>query len=516
MDIAEAELVVIVTDPKTRRRSALAVRGGIIVQHADSEEDLESWRGPLTRVVEREGHLRPLFVDTHNHLALASRDRLGVPLSEARSIADLLDGIRERASRTPDGGWIVTAAAWHEQQLVEGRLPTAAELDTATTRHPVLVQRGGHNGAVNTAGLLLSGLDVGPGAPLGIVQDEALTVVQRFIPEPEEADLVAAIEATSLDYLSHGIGTVRDAAVTVSEWHALRRAALEGRLHVRTHAMIFTPTALIEAAGSIDRYLDDLESRGLHPGQGEDRLRLWGLKLVLDGGVEAAALREPYPGRPDFRGTLLMQPEALTEVLAACDRRGWPVGAHAFGDAAIDVFLDAVETTGSGSAILEHAGLITGEQLQRTVALGVPVTAQQALLDALAVPLIQAWGRERAERLFPWRALVDAGIQVSAGTDHPIGPLDPVRAFLGMTDRITRAGVLGADQAISSAEALRLCTEAGAALLGAPLTGRIDVGSPADFAVYPRDLESASRDELDGVEPALVVLDGRVVLDRVL
>jgi hypothetical protein len=41
-------------------------------------------------------------------------------------------------------------------------------------------------------------------------------------------------------------------------------------------------------------YLDALEAQGITPQAGRGRLRLWGLKFVLDGGVEAAALSEPY------------------------------------------------------------------------------------------------------------------------------------------------------------------------------------------------------------------------------
>ena len=136
--------------------AVLAIRDGRIAATAgpDDRRDLiAAWRGPDTVVIDDPGLVvLPAFVDTHNHLMLAAQNILGVPVSRATDIPGLLRLIRERASRTPAGQWIRTAADWHELRLAERRLPTAAELDEATTDHPVLLQRGGHNGVLNSPG----------------------------------------------------------------------------------------------------------------------------------------------------------------------------------------------------------------------------------------------------------------------------------------------------------------------------------------------------------------------------
>jgi len=76
-----------------------------------------------------------------------------VPVDQAHSIAEFLDLIRQRAAQTPAGQWIRTTNAWNEANLAERRLPTAAELDSATSQHPVLVRRGGHSGVANSLAL---------------------------------------------------------------------------------------------------------------------------------------------------------------------------------------------------------------------------------------------------------------------------------------------------------------------------------------------------------------------------
>ncbi|MCS6586956.1 amidohydrolase [Curtobacterium flaccumfaciens pv. flaccumfaciens] len=527
---AQAELIVDARGAGTR--SAVAVRGGKITATASGDEDVDALlvrlRGKDTTVRQYDGVLAPLFIDTHNHLALASRNKLGVPMRDVVTIEDVLDRIRARAAVTPPGSWVITAADWHEMQLRERRLPTAVELDAAAPNHPVLVQRGGHNAVLNTAGLAAAGItatsgDVPDGhvaravdgTPTGLVQDGAFTAIQPLLPKVSQQELVRAIEATSREYRAVGVGTVRDPAVSVEDWQAMQAARSAGRLHVRTFSMIFSPAALIDAAGSMDAYLDDLEAQGLHPDTGDDMLRLWGIKLILDGGVEAGALRAPYADRPDFSGTLLMTPDALTDALGACVRRGWPVGTHATGDAAIDVFLDAVQRNvdlgvqhRQGRLVLEHGALIDAEQIARAKALDVHITAQQALRDGLVAPFTQAWGPERVAAMFPWRELLDTRVPVSAGTDHPIGPLNPLAGIVWMTTRKTSLGTLGPEHACTRIEALDLYTSAGAKLLEHDLTGKIAVGSPADFGVYPVDLRHATDEELLHRHPTATVLAG--------
>lgn len=531
--VETAELIVDARTDSTR--DAVAVRDGKLVAVASDPDAvqalLSAWRGETTTVLEQHGVLAPLFIDTHNHLALASRNVLGVPMHDARTIADVLDRVRARAAQTPAGSWVITAADWHEMQLQERRFPTAVELDAAAPDHLVLVQRGGHNAVLNSAALAAAGVtatsaDVADGyvaraadgTPTGLLQDGALTAMQSLLPEVAQEDLIKGIEVTSLTYRAAGVGAIRDPAVSVEEWRALQRARAENRLHVRAFSMIFSPAPLIAAAGSMDAYLDGLEAQGIHPDDGDDLLRLWGIKLVVDGGVEAAALREPYASRPDFTGTLLMTPDALADALRACVTRGWPVGTHACGDAGVDAFLNAVERNVNhgvqhehGRVVLEHGALMDADQIARANALDVHITAQEALRDGLIAPLVEAWGRERAAAMFPWRELLDAGASVSAGTDHPISPLDPIAGVIGMTTRRTTLGVLGSKHACTRDEALELYTRAGAQLLGHDLTGTIAVGAPADFAVYPIDLHEASIEALDGVRPLLSVLAGEVL-----
>ena len=59
--------------------------------------------------------------------------------------------------------------------------------------------------------------------------------------------------------------------------------------------------------------------------RGDPWLQVWGLKFVLDGGLEAGATEEPYLGHDDYCGLLLWPPDALVAAVDRVVRRGWRV-----------------------------------------------------------------------------------------------------------------------------------------------------------------------------------------------
>ncbi|MGH3718039.1 MAG: amidohydrolase [Pseudonocardiaceae bacterium] len=516
----------------SRHPSAMgvAVRHGRIIALARRQDELDGLIGQHTTVLTEPGVVvLPAFIDTHNHLMGAARNTLGVGVSQARTIDEFVDLIRRQATKVSAGQWIVTAMDWHELRLAERRMPTATELDRASMQHPILALRGGHNGVLNSAGLRLTGIDAGTpdilggfiardatGRPTGWVHDAALERVQRVVPPPAADAVAAGLTQASAHYAARGIGTVRDPAVTPQGWRTYQQTYAAGRLFVRSHVMIMSTPAAIEVAGSMDAYLDQLKSQGIRPGDGDAGLRLWGLKFVLDGGVEAAALRESYAERPDYYGELLWDRAALIDALTVATRRGWPVGTHAFGDRAIALLLDAVRAVrdriGSvprGALVVEHGGLI-GAHIAEAVDLGVHITVQQPLLDGLAEALVAEWGPDRVADLFPLRELINAGAWISAGSDHPVGPVDPLRAMHGMLTRKTPAGILGAGHIIDRTEALQLYTTAGAPLLGG-LTGTLVPGAVADLVGYPADPLTCPPEQLLLLSPVFTVVNGRLV-----
>jgi predicted amidohydrolase YtcJ len=505
---------------------SIAIGAGKVLALGAGPHDLDSYVGPQTKVTDDPGlTVLPGFIDTHTHLMFAAAAVHDVPVGEAKDIAGFVELIRKRAAVTPKGEWIRTSSAWNEWNLAEKRMPTAKDLDKATTDHPVLVRRGGHNDVLNTMGMRLAGLTRdtptprggtivkdADGNPTGWLIDAAKSMAERLFPPESTDQRIEELRLASLDFAAHGITTVRDAYVEEDEVLLLRTAHDRGALQVRVRAMVglgFTargtdPTARIERIAA-------------QAATGDDMFRIWGLKFVIDGGAENAATEQPYVGRPDFKGLLMWNADDLAKVIVAAVRHGLKVGVHAWGDRAVRTVLDAyqrvlteVPDLPPGTLVLEHGGLSNAEQRARAIKMGIPVTVQHPLLHDLAFGLIQSWGRQRTAEVFPLREWLNEGALLGAGSDYPVGDYDAMASVWGMVTRQTRAGVLGPEHAIDVRTAIRLYTADAARLVGESDVGTLQAGRQADLVAYRGDPMKTPADRLRSLRPALTMVGGRV------
>jgi predicted amidohydrolase YtcJ len=190
------------------------------------------------------------------------------------------------------------------------------------------------------------------------------------------------------------------------------------------------PQLLAEAAEKIRR------SQG--------RVRFLGWKEFADGsfGGHTAALHDPFTDRPDTRGTERLDREHATMMARAAMMLGGTVAVHAIGDRANDAVLDLFEDLvdmGADPARLrvEHASLLTAAAVERMARLGVTASVQPAFLASEGDWLVKRIGDERMRRVYPFRSLIQAGIQVIGGSDSPVELPDPT---IGINAAIGRPG----------------------------------------------------------------------------
>src|SRR6516225_3646428 len=443
---------------------SVGVRGAEIVALSAGLNELDDLAGGGTAVVDA-GDLTvlPAFADSHEHLMEASRNTLLVPVYKARSVAEFTGMIADAARNAAPGEWILTSIGWHESNLAENRLPTLAELDTAASDHPVLARRGGHLAVANSAALQAAG--IGPDTP---------------------------------DPPGGKIGRLADGS---------RDGVLEGGAVYQVAAFAPGP-ARAELAGA-------------RSGFGDDWLRIWGLKLVLDGGVEGAAMEQPYANDPGDSGHLNWDPPAMTAVCAEAVRRGWRVGTHAVGDRAVRALLGVYEAVVAENGpvppwtlVIEHAMLSDATLRDRAVRGGFGVTVQHPVLWNMGSEMLATWGPERTRQVTPLDQWVAAGADLAAGTDL-VRPFNPMTNVWGMVTRGTKsAGIQGPEHAISVGTALELYTMGTAALNHEQhRLGSVTPGKLADLVAYPIDPLTADPDDLAELTPAFTMMGGRATHD---
>src|SRR4029434_3434383 len=131
---------------------------------------------------------------------------------------------------------------------------------------------------------------------------------------------------------------------------------------------------------------------------------------------------------------------------------------------------------------IEHCTLVTPELLKRIAAIGAIPTPFYTYVYYHGDKWAQ-YGDERLRWMFAHRSFLDHGIRVAGASDYVPGPYEPLMAVQSMvTRKRSRRRVAGANQKISVAEALRVCTLHGAhASFEEKVKGSITEGKLADF-----------------------------------
>jgi predicted amidohydrolase YtcJ len=522
--------------PELPAQRSLAVLGQHIFAISESQSGLDHLIGPKTHVInEIDSTVLPAFDDTHTHLMLAAQMQVDVPVHTAKHLQEVLNLIRQRASETEPGEWIFTTTNWQEFNIPEKRLPTIQELDEISSVHPIVVRRGGHNMVANSCALAAAGItkDTKPppggkiakdenGEVTGLIQDSALALIYKMQAPADLDTRIHGLDAASTSYASTGIGCVRDCWVPIEDVPILTAAYDAGKLNTRFRGLI---SAIgLSSVEEVSKLLDQMEQwRHL---QNHPWFSIWGVKFMIDGGIESGAMEEPYVSEgcgctssTEYRGRLLWEPEQMIAALDIVIRRGWRIGTHAFGDRAVRIILDVYTELAKrhpnmppGTLVIEHGGLATAEQRARVAALNIPVTVQFPLLHDIAGISEVYYGRDRVSQFFPVRQWLDSGVLTTAGSDFPVGSYGAMHSLQGLTTRKTVIGVLREEHAISLPEAISLHTTAAAKFLDESNSrGMLTPGRFADITIWrkdPFDMETISGEH--DIHTLYTIIGGRV------
>ncbi|HEX6444751.1 MAG TPA: amidohydrolase [Streptosporangiales bacterium] len=513
---------------------ALAVAGGVIVA-AGPRADVRELAGPGTETVDLGGaHVFPGFADSHVHLlkaALAATYEIDLDGSGCRSVADVQDAVRSRAATLPSGTWIV-GHQLRDEKLAEHRYPTRHDLDAATIDHPVLLKAtGSHICVANSLALRLGGITAEvpdppggqidrdqDGEPNGILRERGKLRLNpgasdSVIPDYTEAQGVDALEQISRRLVQAGVTCVGTMIVNGSEVRVHQRAARERRFAPRTRLMY----RVIES--EID--LDDLDHAGIVTGFGDDMLRVTGVKMSIDGGSlqKNAAMYEPYPGEPGNRGIVRIDQEELDATVARAHALGLRNVIHAIGDRAYDMALTAIEkgVVAKGATDhrtrIEHLGNISvsTDQLARALQLRVVASPQPGFIHVYGDKWIDIFGEEEVQRgFFPFRRMLDAGIEMIGSSDYGMTPVDcRVGIHAAVTRRTAEGTSIGPGQAITPYEAISLYTSRAAWCDFEEATrGTLEPGRLADLTALAANPLRVPADELLELPVTATVIGG--------
>ncbi len=466
----------------------------------------------------------PGFIDAHGHVVfvglMASLANVAAPpVGPVNNIAGLQATLREHieARSIPPGEWVI-GRGYDDSLLAEQRHPDRDDLDAVSTDHPIaLMHVSGHLATANSRALARTGITTespnppggiirrrsGTSQPNGVLEETATYPLREVMASVNEEPLAAVGQAMAV-YAKNGITTAQDGASNPESVGLLRAADQQGLV---TLDVVAYPMGQAGLASLPSDYAY---------GEYQGRVKVGGVKLMLDGSPQGktAYLSKPYHVPPhgqdaDYRGYPNIPQARVDELVAEFMQADVPIIAHANGDAAAEMLIDAVDQSTSSApntdhrTVMIHAQTVREDQLTRMKTLG--------MIPSFFAAHTFYWGDwhrdsvlgpQRGKRISPTSSTLSRQMAFTVHNDAPVVPPDMMRLLWATTNRLTRTGkVLGGEQKISTYQALRAVT-----ILAAyqhfeeSRKGTLEVGKLADLVVLSQDPLEVSTQDLLGVE----------------
>ena len=494
---------------------ALAIRGERLVATGTAEK-IRALAGPQTKHIDLGGRVViPGINDAHHHCGF---EPAGFHLEFKSAEPTWAEDAEELATavvKTPKGTLIngeIGPVAFLDAQA------NRASLDKIAPDHPVMLDTWAqHGGVLNSVAFAKFGVkeDVrdpvaghfvrsADGKLTGVVYEYAKFQINRRRSDmaTEEQALQQAREFFQ-DAVRLGITSVQDMSLPGGAERcvmASKKAPTPIRMRV------------IRMAGTTADGRDKTEGRTLPP-HPAPLITVSGTKWLLDGSPieRTAALRKPYRDLPSTSGEPDFPEKEMEEMLRESLQNDDQLLAHAVGDRATEMFLNAMDATGgakvwAGKRVrIEHGDGIMPELIPRVKGMRLIVVQNPTHL-ALRELFVKRFGVERANQMQPMRSLLDAGIPLALGSDGPNNP------YLNIMLASIYPGK--PHQAITREQAVIAYTLTAAyAEFAEKDKGSLEPGKFADLAVLSQDIFSVPPPELPKTESVLTMVGGKIVFD---
>lgn len=480
----------------------------------------------------------PGFNDSHMHMLGLGNMLMQAQLApHSDSLSHVLQALRDFVTSHPQDDFIL-GRGWNQDDFTDvNRYPNRDDLDSVCPDKPMMITRAcGHVAVANSAALRLCGIDQhapdveggrvvvdANGRPNGVLEENAMILLSSRIPALDRSGIKQRLQLAMAHVNSYGITSVHSDDFFSSEAPfeeaiaAYQELVQEGKMTVRV-----TQQCQLLTVDELDHFL----AKGYHTGWGNEWFRLGPLKIISDGslGSRTALLRAPYSDAPDTRGIATHTQEELEALILRAHSAGMQIAAHAIGDAAADLVLNAVERalalyprTDTRHGIV-HAQILNQSQAARMSKLGMHAYIQPIFLD-YDTTIVRARVGDRADEAYLSSSFLETGVTISGGSDSPVEQPDVLTGIqcavtrLPVTRKLDQPYLPG--EALSVENALHAFTSGGAyASFEENTKGKIREGMVADFTVLAENPCCVSPDTIHQIAVKATYTAGKQVFAR--
>jgi hypothetical protein len=456
----------------------------------------------------------PGFIDAHLHVLGLGYVQSLVDLSDAKSIVEVVDLLRNNIHKK-----IIIGRGWNQDQFNEKRMLNKNDLKTVSEDIPmVLIRTCGHVMVVNEAMLKMAGItadtpQIDGGSfsyDSGVFSEKALNLIYDKIPKPTKEDLKTYFLTADKILIRQGVTSVAsdDFSIFQIDYEmvidVLKDLYDQGLMNIRLTEQVNLPLKQLK-----DFIQKGYVNKKLHP-----KFKMGPLKILADGslGGRTAAMIEPYSDAPDVFGIKTYTDKDLFEMVDLANQEGMDSVIHAIGDATslqvIQTLNKSIENTkryNHAHAII-HAQLTSKYQIEMMEKYQIGAIVQPIFINT-DIKVVEDRIGPRIKDSYLFHTMYQK-IPLGFSTDAPIEPVNPfANIYTAMTYKSIKypdEKPLNMDEVFTLKETLKAYHEN-----NLPYVYEENLSS--DYIVIDQDLFSLEVEEIKNVKILKTVIDDQVV-----
>ena len=499
---------------------AMAVQDGKIVAVGTNDAILKEYKSDS--VVNADGAVvYPGFIDAHAHFLGYGQSLFAVDLMFVQSWEEVINRVKDFAAKHPGTSWI-RGRGWDQNRFPGKQFPTNEILNTLFPDRPVILERvDGHASIANNAALALAGVKPGQtieggsfvvanGKLTGLLIDNAVGVVEKFVPEATKEDYKNWLTAAQANCFATGLTTITDCGLHPTAVSMIDTLQQSNDLKMRLYVML---------SDHPDSYASSYFTKG---GYTTDRLKVKGIKVYGDGalGSRGACLLKHYSDQSGWGGFLLSSQAHFDSVAAKLINTDFQMCTHAIGDSAnrtiLKVYAKYLKGKNDKRWRIEHAQILDPADFDYFGKYSIIPSVQPTHGTSDMYWAGDRLGAERLKGAYAYKQLLEQNNWLPLGTDFPVEEINPFKTFLASVVRKDAKGYpaegFQMENALSREQTIRGMTIwAAKANRMEKEVGSLEVGKKADFILLDKDLMKISADSILKVKVIKTFINGERV-----
>ncbi|WP_215403293.1 amidohydrolase [Vibrio gigantis] len=520
-----------------RESDSIVTHNGKIIFIGDHEQ-AQTFKGLNTDVIDLENtFVLPGFIDNHNHVFEAASELGGnCELDSEATLEEQIPYLEacKINAETNGRGWLMGYGFSLESTLDSDSEYTPLEIiDSVFPDRPVVImEQTSHSMWVNSKALKIARIspqssdpqggaylkDQDSGKLNGILLDNAGDQImemawnsQSELFEQSYQGLMYGLEEAA----AHGITTIGDGRLYWKRgWYdvwleAEQNQDLTARVSLRP--WVYPSMAMPSQLEVFEKMYSDDKNRLLLV----DQVKMYSDGIFINGTAKTLA---PYldtylPSSPN--GLNYIPPAQMKQWLTALEKIGFSAHIHAIGDGAVRESLDAIESVRKQGSqkpyTLTHVELINDEDVPRFKQLDVSADFQVG--SDYVAQHDHEWanaflGARRAKAMMNLDAILKTDANITLSSDWNVHDINPL---VGIANSLIM-GKTGLTDIYTAIDAYTL--NAAKSLGIDDITGTIEVGKSADFAILDKDITTLSARGIAKTQVLMTVLRGKIVFEN--